>query len=56
MDFVCRLKESMDRPTVLTGIVDALHSAGFDVQSTTLEHVKIALQRNYIKNTRVIEL
>ena len=46
----------MPRENVIQGIQHALALAGFTVQPATLADAEAALQREHIRNTRVVQL
>jgi len=56
LDFICRLKDFMTRAEVTEGIVDALRHAGIQAQPITLAEAEKALQREYVRNNRVLQL
>lgn len=56
LDFVCRLKDFMTRAAVTEGILDALAEAGFQAEPTNLDELEEVMKRDYIRNTRVIDL
>ncbi|CAL8460585.1 g114 [Coccomyxa elongata] len=56
LDFVCRLKDFMTRAAVTEGILDALAQAGFQAEPTDLDELEEVMKRDYIRNTRVIDL
>lgn len=56
LEFICRLKDFMTRAEVTEGIVDALDHAGFRAQPITLAEAEQTLQREYVRNNRVLQL
>ena len=56
LDFVCRLKDFMTRAAVTEGVIDALAQAGFQAVHIRLDEVEEVMKRDYIRNTRVIDL
>lgn len=57
LDFVCKLKDYIDnRQQLLDSIPAALTEAGYSVEEAALEDAEIALQQDYFKNTKVVDL
>ena len=56
LDFVCRLRDFMPaRQLFIDGTVQALRAAGFAIREIALEEASAALDREYLRSTRVLE-
>ena len=57
MQFVCKLKDYVpDQGKLLDNIPAALEQAGMTVQEATIEEAEEALNRDYFKNTKLVDL
>ena len=57
LQFVCKLKEYVpDQQKLLSSIPAALEQAGMTVQEASIEEAEEALQRDYFKNTKLVDL
>ncbi len=56
LEFVCRLKDFVPaREHVLDSTTNALRAAGFGIQEVGLEEAETALERDYLRSTRILE-
>lgn len=56
LDFVCRLRDFLPaRQIFIDGTVEALHAAGFAIREIALQEASAALDREYLRSTRVLE-
>ncbi len=57
LQFVCKLKDYVpDQQKLLSSIPAALEQAGMTVQEASIEEAEEALQRDYFKNTKLVDL
>jgi hypothetical protein len=55
LEFVCRLRDFVPaREHVLDRTADALRAAGFAVREASLEQASVALERDYLRSTRIL--
>ncbi len=57
LKFVCKLKDYVpDQHKLLDGFPAALEEAGMSVQEADIQEAEQALQRDYFKNTKLVDL